>query len=470
MRQHHVIGNDPLRLARWEWSIHEASFRLGRIDDAQQSGRNALRLAGRPVPTTPLGATVGFLGQVAIRLWRKWLPKLAGTAPIHQRPDRLWATNILNRLTEIHIYRENPPGLLDSAMRELNTAEPVGPSAELARAYAILTVVFATIPLAGLCKAWAKRAIETAEISNDPAKLSYVTSRLGVYHICVADWTSAERDLRRSIALARDYGDRRLRVESLSVLGYTLLYQGKLAEMEPVFAQVGVLAREADDAQVESWHHAGGGAGFLRQGRNELARKHLAIAVKYRASSGELITTVGLYALALYRCGDKIEARKQADEMYPLVAGKRPVAYWTQHGLCSLCLTYMGLWDEAAPGSPQAVDLQQRSQALATAMVVFGKIFPFGVALGHLWMGAYLRRVGQFATAQRRLQLAIDRAVRVSQPYEQGLAWRELAKFPDVDPEQQRSMVEKAVALLDQMGAKHDWSEAKTALDATGSK
>lgn len=462
--QHHVIGHDPLRRARWLWSVGEASFRLGLIGDAERLGRQALQLAGRPVPTTTLGATTSFLYQVCVRVWRKYFGSGDPKGLAHQRSERLWATNILNRLTEIHIYRENPPGLLDSALRELNTAEPVGPSGELGRAYAILTVVFATIPLAALCKAWARRAIEIAEVSNDPAKLSYVTSRLGVYHLCVADWPSAERDLRRSADLARDFGDRRLRIEALSVLGYTMLYQGKLDQMEPLFAQVGVLARQADDAQIESWHHAGGGACLLRLGRTADAVHNLEIAARYKAASGELITTIGLFSLALWRSGDKIQARKRADEMYPLVAGKRPVAYWTQHGLNSLNQVYLALWDEAAPGSPEAAHFKQRAKAMADATVVFAKIFPFGLAQGQLFSGTWRRRAGDAKGAEVCLRKAIDHATTMGQPYELGLAWRELAFMPGLDKSEARTRLVQAAEVLAAMGARYDEAEVRDAI------
>lgn len=463
---HQVVGHDPLRLARWQWSIGEASFRLGDLDEAQASGRRALQLAGRAVPTTPLGATVGFLGQVAIRLYRKYFAMLTRLTPAQERPERLWATNILNRLTEIHIYRENPPGLLDSAMRELTTAEPVGPSAELARAYAILTVVFSTIPLPALCKAWAVKALAIAEVSGDPEKLGYVCSRIGVYRLCAAEWPLAERELRRSIALARDYGDRRLRIESLSVLGYTMLYQGKLAEMEPLFEQVGVMSREANDQQVLSWHHGGGGAGFLRRGMNELALHHLSLAVQFKVSSSEQVTFFGLHALALYRNGKKAEAKQQADHIYPLVAGKRPVAYWTQHGICSLNQTYLALWDEAAAAGGDTSDLQARAKAMAKVAMALGQVFPFAVPQGHVWLGACARRLGQFAKAAKHLDLAIRLAGATGVPYEAAQAWQEKAKMPGVSASQAREFLGNAALLFEQMGARHDLAQVQQQIAA----
>ncbi len=151
-------------------------------------------------------------------------------------------------------------------------------------------------------------------------------------------------------------------------------------------------------------------------------------------------------------------------QLGPRLAGKRPVAYWTHHGLNSLNQVYLALWDEAKPGSPEAAEFKQRAKAMADAAGAFARIFPFGSAQGQLFAGAWLRRAGDAGRAEAALRRAIDSVTAMGQPYELGFAWRELARLPNLDRAEARARLTRAADALAGMGARFDEAEVREEL------
>ena len=111
---------------------------------AKRFGQDALQMLGISVPTTLLGQIPSLIGQIGLRVLQRWMPSRFAVTTPEARERRVWATRVLNRLTEINIYAEDALGCMDSGLRELNTMEPVGPSAELGKAYAVMAVLVGT--------------------------------------------------------------------------------------------------------------------------------------------------------------------------------------------------------------------------------------------------------------------------------------------------------------------------------------
>ncbi len=172
-----------------------------------------------------------------MRVAQRWFPQPFALVDDGDKQRRIWATRVLNRLTEIHIYAEDAAGCLDSGLRELNVSEPAGPSPELGKAYAVMAVVLGAVPqLRGLASHWAARAIEVTERADGAnAALAYVLSRVAIVDLYDAKWPGAERKLQRAADVARTFGDRRLRVEALGVHGITLFFAGRYREAQTNF-------------------------------------------------------------------------------------------------------------------------------------------------------------------------------------------------------------------------------------------
>jgi class 3 adenylate cyclase len=453
----HPGQSTPMRRMNWFRHLAEAWFRLGDLANAKKYGQDALKLLGVQVPTTLLGTLPSLLGQIALRTLERLVPgRFAVTAP-DERDRRLWATRVLNRMTEIHIYAENALGCLDSGMRELNTVEPLGPTAELGKAYAVMAVVVGTVPpLAGLSHAWGQRAIQVTQAAPNPGSaLSYVLSRVGIVDLYGANWPDATDKLRRAAEIGRISGDRRLREEAVGVLGITLFFASRFAESRSNFEALKASAHFSNNVQIQAWSRFGMAAYHLRAGDADQARQQLLEVedwVQKSASASEVLWSHGMLALAWFRVAEPEKAEALADTLLPYIQ-KMPVAYWVQHALAALSEVYLLLWEQVPPESPRAKILKGKARIACRALRIFSWSFAFGRPHAQLWDGLLEHMSGNPARAQRHWLRCIEIAEAQTMPWEASLARRELARsLPLTDP-RRAEYLKRATTDLQQLGA-----------------
>ncbi len=461
---HGLAIADEQRL-RWRLRLAESCFRLGDIVGCRRHGLLAMRLSGNPVPTTVAGQLLGIARGVGLRLLQRWLPSLFHVGDAAERERRLALTRNLNRLTEAAIYAEDALSCLDLGLRELNMAEPSGPSPELGRAYALMAVVLGTIPLHRISQAWTARALVVSEPAGETVELAYALSRVGVYEIYIAEWHRSEVHLRRSIAMATSLGARRLVEECLVVQGLTLFYSGRLQAPLSLWAESRRSARLTSNAQTLAWTHIADAGCLIRMGHSPEALNALNQIEPWVLAHGtrtERILVHGLLSLALARTHDYEAAHARANAALVLVSGRPPVAYWMQHAVAAVCQTYLLLWVRATEedGSRERVsDLRRQSRSALVALRWFALVFPFGQAHAALWAGHHAWLAGQPQAARRRWRQAASRAERAGQPYEQGLALRALGASSAGDERQ--AHLRRAIALLAGTGASESATEAE---------
>ncbi len=454
-----------MRRMHWFRHLAEAWFRLGDLANAARYGRDALKLLGMAVPTTLLGTLPSLLGQVGLRTLQRWLPSRFAVTDAEESNQRLWATRVLNRMTEIHIYGENAVGCLDSGLRELNTVEPLGPTAELGKAYAVMAVVLGTVPpLARLAHAWGRRAILVTEAAPHPGSaLSYVLSRVGIVDLYGANWVDAEDKLRRAGEIARVSGDRRLREEAVGVLGITLFFASRFSESRSHFESLKVSSHFSNNVQIQAWSRFGLAAYHLRAGDAEQARQQLVEVedwVQKSASASEVLWSHGLLALAWLRVGERERSESLADTLLPYIQ-KLPVAYWVQHALAALCEVYLMLCEQAADDPARVKALRGKASIACTAMRRFSWSFAFGRPQALLWDGVLAQVSGNKRSAQRHWLKCIAVAEAQSMPWEAALARREFARSLERNDPRRAEWLTRAITELEKMGATADLDRAE---------
>ncbi len=458
--KNHPEQSDDLRRAHWHRHIAEAWFRLGRLDLTKTHGRLALKYLKTPVPTTLLATVGGMLGQVFVRMAQRWFPQWFALADELAKKRRIWATRVLNRLTEIHIYAEDAAGCLDSGLRELNVSEPAGHSPELGKAYAVMAVVLGSVPqLRGIANKWAERAIEVTERAEGAnAALAYVLSRVAIVDLYDAKWPGAESKLQRAADVARTVGDRRLREEALGVHGITLFFAGRFREAQANFESMKSSAHFSNNVQIQAWATMMTAAVHTRTGTADEAGReyaHIADWVAKNATKSEVLWANGIEALARARRGDAKGALELADGLLPYIK-KRPVAYWVQHALAAVAETYLLLWSQAKPRSPEATALRAKAAIGCLAMRRFGGAFPFGRPQALLWDGVFEQQAGRPAKAAQLWQQCIATCDKLNMPWESALAKRELGRqLPKHDP-QRNVWLDRAIVELETLGSRWD--------------
>ncbi|MSQ81865.1 MAG: adenylate/guanylate cyclase domain-containing protein [Myxococcales bacterium] len=458
-KEHPAQATDERR-AHWHRHLAEAWFRLGRLDLTKVHGRMALQYLKLPVPTTLLGSIGGLLRQVFARVAQAYFPHRFALVEDALKQRRIWATRVLNRLTEIHIYAEDAVGCLDSGLRELNVSEPAGLSAELGKAYAVMAVVLGSVPqLRGIAKNWAERAISVAERSpNANGALAYVLSRVAIVDLYDARWSAAETKLQRAADVARTFGDRRLREESLGVHGILLFFAGRFREAQGKFESMKTSAHFSNNLQIQAWATMMSAAVQVRTGDAVKAGEEYATIADWitkNATKSEVLWGNAIEALARMRRGDRQGAEDLADTLLPYIK-KRPVAYWVQHALAAVAETYLLMWQSAPKGDPSVARLRQKAEIGCLAMRRFGGAFPFGKPQALLWDGVLAQLSGNSAKATQLWKSCIEIADRQHMPWESALAKREIGRHLPRGDREREKWLDKAIEELETVQAVWD--------------
>jgi class 3 adenylate cyclase/tetratricopeptide (TPR) repeat protein len=460
MDRTHGLQTEARRRGAWERDLAEAHFRLGNLTGCRQHGRRALSALGRRPPRHAAATAVSLLKQVALRALQRWFPRLFAVKDPDERERRVAATRVQNRITEVAIYQEDALGCLDSGLRELNTAEPLGPTAELGRAYAVLAVVLGSVPLHRVARAWCRRALDAADAIGQPVARAYVLSRVAVYDLDVGHLAVAVERLEQAIEITRTVDDRRLREEAMSILAKVLYYGGQLRRARRVWEEVGLSSRHSGSEQTYAWSLFGRAANLLRLGSAAEALPLLDESMSWvtaKATASEEVWVYGLAALTHLRLGDHDKARAIADRILPLVVA-RPVAYWTQQSNAAVAEVYLRLWERGDD------DARRPAERAVRACRAFARIFPFGRAQALLWRGCFLHLAGEPAKARKAWEHCIDASEALSMPYERGRTHFEMGRVLPREAADRRRHLEKALALLEPIGAMWEVQAARKLL------
>ena len=435
-----------------ERGLAEGHYRSGDFDACRTHGHKALRRLGRPAARGAFGLVTGLVGQVIWRIVQSFRRRPSLEHTVEARARRLAAVRVHNRFSEIAVFAEESIGCVYSALRELNLAEPAGPTPELGRAYAVMSIILGTVPLPRVADAWVGRAIETADQLEQKLHRAWIYSRCGAYELYRARWSNVHRLLGVAIETSEQLADRRLREESLAILGLALHYQGDFAQSEEVMARVAELARGSGNAQTRAWGLMGRGQNLVRLGRAGEALplfEEVGPWLAERASRSERIWGHGMHALARLRAGQPDAALETAERAMQLIVGSRPVAYWTQQSNAAVTEVYATLF--AADSSPA---LRRRLRQATKAMSAFGRVFLFGRAAGHYWRAIAFDARGRRAAAIDELRRCVEIAERYQMHFELGLAHRDLGRWLPSDDPARADHLERGSELLADLGAK----------------
>ena len=410
--------------------LAEASFRNGRFDACLAHGQRALAILGATPARSTLTTIFGLLRAVSRQLLRAALPRLFGGQLQDGREDRLAATRLFAQRAEIAIYTEDALKCVYSALRALNLSEPAGPSAELARAYAVMTIIIGAAPMPRVADAWTDRAVRLARELDQPLDRGFVLCRCGAYNLYRARWQVTRDYTTEARALGERLGDRRLREEALAVSQFGHVFQGAFGGALPVLESLVASARGSGNAQTLGWGRSGRAYVLARLGRPAEALHEADQLEAWTAtcsSSEQVLGLAGLTAAHL-AAGDLDTARQYADRANALLG--RPIAYWLLLGIEAAADVYAALH---ARGDADALPKLARMAKLARS---FGKVFVFGESAGLYLTGVHEAVRGRAALALPQWQRCIERSEALGTRFELMRAHRALAShLPEADPE-----------------------------------
>jgi hypothetical protein len=470
------ISPAKLRRSRWERQLGEAYLGLGQLAESRNHLNQAVVLLGRSRPEQRVRRVTDLLRQIARQIWhRLWPANLARSSP-ETKAALLEATRTYERLGEIYYWSNETLPAIYAALRTLNLAEQVGPSPELARAYANMCLVAGFASLRSLAEAYSRRAQAAAQEAQHQPALAWVLELTGVYAIGVGQWAKAHDTLEQARQVANQLEDRRRWEECSTALSDNYYFQGKFRVSLNLWPDVYTSAQRRGDTQAQSWGLAGQLRSLLALGElgTEQSRailEKLKSLVSEDIGSADQINSYGVIALSHWRLGEANLAQQAAEVAANLIAQSSPTGFGIIHGYNNVAEVFLALWEaetilDLTGKNPKSKiqNLKWSAWQTCQALRKYARAFPAGQPRAWLWYGLYIWLSGQPAKAQRAWQKSLVLAERLAMPYEQGLARYEIGRHLALDDPARRVHLARAAEIFSQISAAYDLSRAQQAL------
>ena len=127
------------------------------------------------------------------------------------------------KIAEIDYFRNETMFMLYEASSNLNAAESLGPSLELAGAYAALGLICGFIPLPGLAENYMRLSLATIEAGNQPAEIGEIYEYYGIYKAGAGQLEAANKAFQYAVDAFERIGDKRLWEENATLLSMVLI-------------------------------------------------------------------------------------------------------------------------------------------------------------------------------------------------------------------------------------------------------
>lgn len=419
----HQLHISDRRRAAWERRLGEAHYNLGELAEAKRRLSAGLR---RLDPGPPILNTAGALAaQIA---------KLAGREPRvltqeEARSRRHEGARAAERLSQVHYFLNEQNQAFGAALRCAQLAAGLGPSPELARAYATLSVAMNFVPVPGLMDRYGDEAERVAASADDPSAAAFVAFLRGLNDCGRGRWADARRYLTASLQLAESTRDVRAAQEIRTLLLDAHAFGG---DVDAAFRHCDALLASAEktrNKQAVAWAKGSMGFTCIMVGEAEDAVRHYAEIDTVAEETGD--TTAALVetyrGIAFMLLGDWELARACADQARAL-SNAAPAAWHCCQGYIAAAEIYLAEWERAIVRGEPVGDLERFATDAVEVLERGARIFPWslGAALRlrahHHWLAGHRWR------ARRGWRRAIDRARHTGMPFEEARAHFEIAR------------------------------------------
>jgi hypothetical protein len=468
---------EPLRRGCWERQLGEAYYAAGNLDQGLQHTQAALALLGFPVPAGRRRLLVS-LGRSYLRqmLHRAWPSRYVGQEQ-DSRAAYLEATRAYERLAQIHYLNNAEVSCLHAAFRALNLAEAAEPSPELARCYANACAAFGLFARHRTAEAYARRALETAQLVEHLPSLTYVQEVIGIYHYGCGQWTKAQEDLERARETAERLADLRRWEGILFALVMMSCQRGDLIRGEELANQLYGSAQRRGIEQAQAW----GLSGLLeslapRDRADEAVRFQVggvmglleALLDKNKDRGdllvrGDKVLAYGLLSRAYWRRGQQELALKAADRAAEISAQGSPISHYLLAGYAGIAEVYLAAWETNLEETATRRQMATRARPICRALRRFARMHGVGEPRAWLYQGLYDQLAGAAGRARRRWHKSLAAAERLAMPYEQGLAHYELGRHAEPGEPERQKHLDRASELFAQCGAVYDLARVRLA-------
>jgi tetratricopeptide (TPR) repeat protein len=453
------------RRARWERLLGEAVHGLSDFDACISHNLRALEELGSPLPDTEAGWGRFLLLQALRQVLHLVLPRRWVKVEDRQARGSLGIMALAaSRLAECYYWRYDPLRMVATALLAANLAERTGRDSEVLRMYGNLGSIAGLGRLNTLARSYFRRAQGEGQLLEDPSATAFGLIVESLYHSSFARWDQAKHKATEAQRVLVRLGDKGELELSEVLLGHVDYYTGHFQGALERFAEVRLSARRRGHFQHEVW------CGYT-MARSLMALGRLDEALPLLRESDELlkgkhdplssILTNGMLGMAHLWRGEWEQARARADEVTALALRFPPMLYTEIHGHEGAARVYLELWErERTPGQPlpPVADAARRACARLSS---FATRFPLARPVALRCTGRLHWLAGRSWWARRTWKRAVRVARESGMPFDEALAWFELARAAAPGSSEREESLRRALEGFTRLGCTRLVQEAE---------
>jgi len=463
-----LTSHTPLQIAHWEVQLGIASLGLGQLSECNTHLRRALDYLHKPMPGTTAKLIPALLWQVGRQILHRFkfnqtLPRIDEN---DQRPSLLEAARAYERLGETYFFANETLATVFCTLRTLNLAERAGPTPELARAYANMTIAAGLAPLHPAAENYARLALTTARQiaateggEEASPTLASALGRTGVYGLGVGHWSVIRPAFEQAQRIYQHLGDWRRLGETLALRENLAYFTGDFqAGVQAADELLSVVAHSGDVQQL-AWAYDGRGAHLTYLGQLEasitlLSEKSLPV-IRANADTMEENICRAELACALARAGELSRAAHEAELSLMFFRKASITTFSSFKAYEGLADAWLRLWET----EPWNSKYQASAELVCQCFWRYARIFPIGQAPAWIFQGVAHWLAGRPTKAQPAWRKGLAFAQQLHMPYQEARALWWLGKAFN-----QKELIEQAGEIFERLGAKWDVGEIKKSI------
>ncbi|HYO68841.1 MAG TPA: hypothetical protein VEU33_22440 [Archangium sp.] len=359
------------------------------------------------------------------------------------------------RLAECYYWRYDPLRMVATALLSANLAERAGHDAELPRVYGQLGCLAGMGRLHPLARAYFRRVQGEGQGVDDPSATAFGLIAESMYHSCFARWEQASARASEAKRVLMRLGVRGELELAEMLLANVEHYTGHFEEAAARFASIRESARKRGHFQHEVWSTHTQARSLLVLGRLDEAMALLREAVGMLPGKHDPLSHIicgGLLGMAHLQREEWERAGDEADKVMELARRYPPMLYTEIHGYEGAARVYLALWErERVPGQKPPPVAEKAKRACAR-LSSFAVRFPLAGAVALRCTGRMHWLLGHEWRARSAWKRSARLAREMGMPYDEAMAWLELARTSAPGSPEGEESVRQAVEGFSRLG------------------
>ncbi|MBL8101003.1 MAG: AAA family ATPase [Anaerolineales bacterium] len=459
----------PLKRAFWLRRMGEAQMGLGDMDSARKHLRKAVSILKHPSPATSMGVVFGLAAQWFIQNLHRHFPHVFLGRLKDKDKELQEVAQIFTYLGHVNYIKLESLPMFFHTLGSLNLSEDGG-SMSPARVWALgsASAIFGFIPNHKLAKHYTEKAIEASAQVDNPRSQIWTYLAVGTYQLGIAEWDASRIALQKAKELSISASDNHLEGDAETVLAGLEFYRGaNFAQSKQHYNSLMAQGSKSGNQLHRTWATYGISFLHILQGEFQQALQN--------AKGGELLDPTpiniahlnSIRAMANWRLGNEEEAVKAMAKALPILISLPPQVYSLLISYRMLSQITLEMWEQKKNfnihGWQTESEIQKTFKSLQKMLRKFKPAFPIGEPGYLLYRGMQKWMKGKRESAQKDWQASAQSARRLSMPWDEAVALREIGRHTEGDL--RRIHLENALTLFTSCQAEYDMMDTKKLLE-----